>query len=83
MLQARRSRLGVPIRSFNFFNLPNYSSLNMALELTYPLTEMTTRKTPGGVGGVKGRPECKADNLTAMCEPIVYAMWDPRHLTTL
>jgi hypothetical protein len=24
-----------------------------------------------------------ADNLTAICDPIVYKMWEPRHLTTL
>jgi hypothetical protein len=24
-----------------------------------------------------------ADKLTVICEPIVYKMWDPRHLTTL
>jgi hypothetical protein len=31
------------------------------------LTEMSTRNLPGG----KGRPARKADNLTAICEPIV------------
>jgi hypothetical protein len=51
----------------------------MALESTQPLTEMSTRHIPGG----KGRPARKADNLTAICEPIVYKMWDPEHLTTL
>jgi hypothetical protein len=30
-----------------------------------------------------GRPARKADNLTAICEPIVYKMWEPRCLTTL
>jgi hypothetical protein len=39
----------------------------MALGLTQPLTEMSTRNLPGG----KGRPERKPDNLTAICEPIV------------
>jgi hypothetical protein len=39
----------------------------MALVLTHPLTEMSTRKIPGG----KGRPARKADDLTAICEPIV------------
>jgi hypothetical protein len=34
---------------------------------TQPLTEMSTRKIPGG----KARPARKADNLTAICEPIV------------
>jgi hypothetical protein len=39
----------------------------MALESTQPLTEMSTRNLPGG----KGRPARKADNLTAIYEPIV------------
>jgi hypothetical protein len=41
----------------------------MALGSSQPLTEMSTRKIPGGRG--KARPACKADNLTAICEPIV------------
>jgi hypothetical protein len=40
---------------------------------------MSTSNLPGG----KGRPARGADNLTAICEPIVYKMWDPRRLTTL
>jgi hypothetical protein len=32
----------------DFFNLPNSSSRNMALGLTQPLTEMSTRNLPGG-----------------------------------
>jgi hypothetical protein len=39
----------------------------MVLGSTQPLTEMSTRKLPGG----KGRPVRKADNLTAICEPTV------------
>jgi hypothetical protein len=39
----------------------------MALESTQPLTEMSTRNLPEG----KVRPARKADNLTAICEPIV------------
>jgi hypothetical protein len=42
----------------------------MALGSTQPLTEISTRILPGG----KGRPARKADNLTAICEPIVYKM---------
>jgi hypothetical protein len=40
---------------------------------------MNTRYLPGG----KGRSVRKADNITAICEPIVYKMWRPRRLTTL
>jgi hypothetical protein len=39
----------------------------MALGSTQPLTEMSTRNLPGGKGG----PAREADNLTAICEPIV------------
>jgi hypothetical protein len=31
----------------------------------------------------KGRPARKADNLTDICEPNVYKMWQHRRLTTL
>jgi hypothetical protein len=41
----------------------------MALGSTQPLTETSTRNFPGGGG--KGRPGRKADNLTAICVPIV------------
>jgi hypothetical protein len=44
-----------------------FSSRSMALGLTEPLTEISTRKIPGG----KGRRVRKADNITAICEPIV------------
>jgi hypothetical protein len=29
------------------------------------------------------RPVRKSDNLTTICEPIFWKMWEPRHLTTL
>jgi hypothetical protein len=38
----------------------------MDLGSTQPLTEMSTRNILGG----KGLPARKADNLTAICEPI-------------
>jgi hypothetical protein len=62
-----------------FFNLPNPSSRTVALGSTQPLTEMSTRNIPGG----KGQLARKADNLTTICEPIVWKMWEPQHLTTL
>jgi hypothetical protein len=61
ILQAGRSQVLFPMRSLDFFNLPNPSSR------TQPLTEMGTRNLPGG----KGRPARKADNFTAICKPIV------------
>jgi hypothetical protein len=62
-----------------FFNWPNPSSHTVALGSTQPLTEMSTRNLPGG----KGRPARMTDNLTAVCEPIVWKMWEPRRVTTL
>jgi hypothetical protein len=51
----------------DFFNWPNASSRTMPLGSTPSLTETNARKIPGG----KARPARKADNLTAICEPIV------------
>jgi hypothetical protein len=51
----------------------------MALGSTQALKEMSIRNLPGG----KGWPARGADNLTAICEPNVYKMWEPRRLTTL
>jgi hypothetical protein len=63
MLQAGR----LPVRvldEVDIFNLSNPSRRTMALGLTQPLTEMSTRNLPGG----KKRPARKADNLGAICE---------------
>jgi hypothetical protein len=49
-----------------FISLPNPSARTMPLG-SQPLTEISTRNILGG----KGRPACRADNLTAICEPIV------------
>jgi hypothetical protein len=57
----------IPDEIIGFFNWPNPSSRTMALGSTQPLTEMSTRNHPGG----KGWPVRGADNLTAICEPIV------------
>jgi hypothetical protein len=66
MLQAERSPVRVP-DEVDFLNLPNPSSRTMALGSTQPLTEMSTRNFPG----VKKRLARRADNFTAICEPIV------------
>jgi hypothetical protein len=66
MIQARRSRVRIQDK-VDFFNSPDPSSSTMALGSTQPLKKMSTRNLPGG----KGRPVHKADNLTAICEPIV------------
>jgi hypothetical protein len=67
MLQAGRSRARIPMRSLDF-------SIDLILApALWPwgwlslLTEMSTRNLAGG----KKRPVRKADNLTAIYEPIV------------
>jgi hypothetical protein len=68
MLQAGRSRVRFPMRALDFFfNLPNPSSRNMALGSTQPLIEIST----SNLRGSEGRLARKADNLTAIYEPIV------------
>jgi hypothetical protein len=47
MLQAGKLWVRITIRSLNFFILPYSSSLNIALDLTHPLTEMNTKDLPG------------------------------------
>jgi hypothetical protein len=66
-LQAGRSPVWVP-DEVNFFSLPNPSSRTMALGLTQPLTEMSTRNFPGR----KKWPVRKADNLATIYEPNVW-----------
>jgi hypothetical protein len=58
MLQTGRSPVQVPDK-VDFFNPFNPT---MALGSTQPLTEMSTRNLPWAR---------RADNLTAICEPIV------------
>jgi hypothetical protein len=47
----------------------------MALGLTEPLTETSTRNLSRG--GDKMQPACKAD-VTAICLLIAYKMWEPQ-----
>jgi hypothetical protein len=67
MLQAGRSRGSVLDEVIGLFIWHNSSSQNMALGSTQPLTEISTRKLLGG----KGRLASEADNLAAICGPIV------------
>jgi hypothetical protein len=52
----------------------------MALGLTQPLIERVSGIFLGVNGGRSAR---EADSLTAIYEPIVWKMWEPRRLTTL
>jgi hypothetical protein len=58
----------IPDEVIGFNNSPNPSSRTMALRLTQSVIEMGTWYLRGGG---KGWPTRKADNLTAICEPIV------------
>jgi hypothetical protein len=51
----------------------------MALGSARLVTEMSTRNFPGS----NALPERKAHNFTAICEPTVYEIWEPQHVTTL
>jgi hypothetical protein len=64
---SRKVAGSIPEEDIGFFNWPNPSSRTVALESTQSLTEISTRNLPGD----KGRPARKADNFTAVCEPIV------------
>jgi hypothetical protein len=50
MLQAGRLQVRFLLRSLDFFNSPTPSGRTMALGLTQPLIEMSTRKLPGVKG---------------------------------
>jgi hypothetical protein len=71
MLQAERSRVRVPMRSLDFFQLPNRFSHARPWGFTQPLIEMSTRSRNITFLGSRARSARKAGNLTAVCEPIV------------
>jgi hypothetical protein len=64
---SRKVAGSIPDEAIGHFSLPSSSSRTMDLASTKPLTEMSTTNFNGG----KGRPKCRADNLTAICEPII------------
>jgi hypothetical protein len=64
MLLSRKVAGSIPVEVIGIFGWPNPSSRTVALGLTQPLTEMSTRNLPG----YKGRPARKADKFSAICE---------------
>jgi hypothetical protein len=67
MLQAGRSRVRVPVRSLNVFNLLNPSSRTMVVGVDSAWIEWV----PGIFMKDKVRPARKADNLAAIYGPII------------
>jgi hypothetical protein len=68
MLRAGSSRVRVPMRSLNFFNLPNPSSRTMALEFTQPLTETSTSGLVIKVPGYRSRGPDSIPSATRFSE---------------
>jgi hypothetical protein len=70
MLQVGRSHIQIPMRS---------------LDALWPWGRLSLwhKWVPGIFLGLMSGRRVKADDLTAICEPIVYKMWQPRRLTTL
>jgi hypothetical protein len=68
MLKAGRSRFQVSMKSLDFL-LISLIFPTQTLGSTQPLTEKSAKNFPRE--GNKERPVCKADNLTAVCEPNV------------
>jgi hypothetical protein len=63
----RKFEGSIPDKVIGIFNSPNPFSRTVALESTQLLTEMNSRALPVG----KGRSVRKAENLTAISNPIV------------
>jgi hypothetical protein len=64
---SRKVACSIPHEVIGFFNLANPCSRTVALGSTQLLTEMSARNLHGGTG----QQARKADDLTAICEPIV------------
>jgi hypothetical protein len=39
--------------------------------------------SPESISGINARPAREAHSVTAICERIVWTMWDPGHLTNM
>jgi hypothetical protein len=65
--KGARGSVAMPQVGSSRVRFPMRSSRTMTLWLAQPLIEMSTTNLPGG----KERPACKADSLTAICEPTV------------
>jgi hypothetical protein len=82
MLQAERSGGSSPYEVIEFFSI--YLILPVAqCPGVYSTSDRIEYQKQKKVSEAKRRPVCKADNLAAICEQIVYKIWAPQYLTTL
>jgi hypothetical protein len=68
ILEAGRSKVPFPMRTLDFLNLCHYSSRTSTLESTQFLTEISAGDLPVG----QGRTEHNVNNVTVICELILY-----------
>jgi hypothetical protein len=68
----------IPDQVTGFFSRPNPSSCTLVLGV-----DSASNRNEYQESESKGWPARKANNLIAICEPIVHKMWDPRRLKTL
>jgi hypothetical protein len=61
----------IPDEVIELFSIYLILQPHQALGFTQPLTDMSTREKKKMFMGSRARPVRKADNLTAICEPIV------------
>jgi hypothetical protein len=69
MLQAGRSQDRNPVRLNNFFNLSTPAAPGRGVYSASGRNEYQRRKN--NISGSRALPVSRADNLTAICEPIV------------
>jgi hypothetical protein len=77
MLQGGRSRV-----RFRMIPLDFSIDLNLPAHYGLEVDSDSKRNEYQEFHGCEGRPVRKVDSLTAICEPIVKKMWEPRRLTT-
>jgi hypothetical protein len=65
----------IPDEVIWFFNWPVLSSRTMALELTQPLTEMSTRNLPGINSGRRGRLTTSPSSVSRMSIKCASTLW--------
>jgi hypothetical protein len=81
MVQGGRSRVQDPMTWTKFSVYVIFpAALGRMVYLVYDRNDYQEKKI---FLGSRARPVCVADNLTAICESIFYAMCDPQNLITL